>query len=53
MVSWQSVDDFRVMEYEAANAMVGKPSGYNEFRARRSNRFALLRFAAKAGDSMK
>jgi hypothetical protein len=53
MVSWQSVDDLRVMEYEVENATVVKPSGYNEFRARRSNGFALLRFAAEAGESMK
>jgi hypothetical protein len=53
MVSWQSVDDRRVMEYEAENAKVVKPSGYNEFRARRSNRVALLRFATEAGESIK
>jgi hypothetical protein len=30
MVSWQSVEDLRVMEYEAENAMAGKSSGFNE-----------------------
>jgi hypothetical protein len=53
MVSWQSIDDLRVMEDEAENSMVIKPSGYNEFRAYRSNRSALVRFAAEAGESIK
>jgi hypothetical protein len=44
MVSWQSVDDFRVMEYEAENAMVVKPSGLNEFRAFCSTPIALRWF---------
>jgi hypothetical protein len=53
MVSWQSVDDFRVMEYEAENAMVGKSSGFNEFKAYCSNRSPLLRFVAEAGEGIK
>jgi hypothetical protein len=53
MISRQSVDDLRVIEYEAENAMVVKPSGYIEFRAYCSHRFALVRFAAEAGESTK
>jgi hypothetical protein len=53
MVSWQSIDDLRVMEYEAENAIVVKPSGFNEFKVHCSNRSLLARFAAEAGESMK
>jgi hypothetical protein len=53
MVSWQSIDDLRMMEYEAENAMVVRPSGYIEFMAYCSNRSALVRFAAEAGESIK
>jgi hypothetical protein len=53
MVSWQSVDDLRLIKYKAENAMVVKPSGFNEFRAYCSNRSPLFRFAAEAGESIK